>query len=121
MDYGRRTRGNDVQNRDAAEMFLTEGTQPRQSRIPIYWFRTAKPSQPENFLYHLLLSLGEYNTELELLCQGSMVKSFIHAGLFTSSDDPLERDESVKTLYGSMSVVNFPFTLLGQGLLTISW
>jgi hypothetical protein len=50
IDYGRRTRGNDINKCDATEMFPTEGTQPRQSRIPIYWFRTAKSSQLENFL-----------------------------------------------------------------------
>ena len=83
---------------DLAERFLLEGTKRHETKIPIPWYRTIKSTQGHIFLYHLLLSLGEFTSEFELLAQGSLLRSFQFARLFTTSSDPKDREESANDI-----------------------
>ena len=69
----------------------------RSNLLPIYWYRTVRATDAERFLYHVLLSMGKFNTEFELYTKGSMKKAFVYAQLL---DDSSERalTESVKQL-----------------------
>jgi predicted GIY-YIG superfamily endonuclease len=49
---------------------------------PVIWFTTIKPVHTERFLIHVLLSMGSYVNELELMATGSLRKAFLLAGLF---------------------------------------
>ena len=49
--------------------------------LPVYWFRTVRSTEAEHFLYHMLLSMGHFTTELELYCQGSLKEAFVSARL----------------------------------------
>jgi hypothetical protein len=64
----------------------------------VRWFRTVKATESDNCLHHLLLSLGNFSTELELLSQGSLLQSFVHARLFTVSEDPATKETSAMAL-----------------------
>ena len=78
--------------------FTLEEQSDTYMQLPIYWYRTTKASVTESFLYHLLLSMGRFTTELELLSQGSLKKAFQSAGLFTYSINQVEMERSVQQL-----------------------
>jgi predicted GIY-YIG superfamily endonuclease len=80
------------------KMFLEESVGNCNTKIPIYWFFTPRCSMTERFLYHLLISLGSFSTELEFLSQGSFKKCFIHTRLFTSSNDQEIQETSARDL-----------------------
>ena len=105
------TRNQNVARCQLAERFIMQESDPMRHRLPVYWFRTVKATESDNFLYHLLLSLGHFSTELELLSQGSMVQSFIHARLFTESKDPAVKEKSAIALirkYVNSQLVHLP-------------
>jgi predicted GIY-YIG superfamily endonuclease len=78
--------------------FTLEKKSDTYTQLSIYWYRTTKASATESFLYHLLLSMGRFTTELELLSQGSLKKAFQSAGLFTCSVNRVEMEKSVQQL-----------------------
>mmetsp|Transcript_22289 Transcript_22289/g.62749 ORF Transcript_22289/g.62749 Transcript_22289/m.62749 type:complete len:202 (-) Transcript_22289:17-622(-) len=69
--------------------------------LPVDWYRTVRSSETENFLYHVLLSMGYFTTELELIAQGSLQQSFIHARIFTDSTSEEEKKKSAHKLITS--------------------
>jgi hypothetical protein len=72
--------------------------QPKFVDCPVDWYRTSRTTNGEGFLTHLLLSLGQFTTELELFSQGSLTKSFIFARLFTDSENTTDKEESTRFL-----------------------
>jgi hypothetical protein len=98
-------------SQELAERFLEEGSDHRVDRLPIYWFRTARATETESFLFHLLLSLGSFSTEFQLLSRGSLRDCFIHARLFTDSDNEEKMKESCLDLlrrYVTTQLVHVP-------------
>jgi predicted GIY-YIG superfamily endonuclease len=91
-------RQNSSFNEELLERFVTEGNDSKSTTIPTYWFRTVKATESERFLYHLLISMGKFNCEFELVSQGTLVRAFIHARLFTSSTDTHDQEVSVHNL-----------------------
>ncbi|CAB9511975.1 hypothetical protein SEMRO_512_G157630.1 [Seminavis robusta] len=57
-----------------------------QNYLPVIWYTPIKPTQTNRFLFHVLLSMGSFRSETELLMSGSMRDAFQHAGLFDSND-----------------------------------
>ncbi len=49
--------------------------------LPVIWLSSIKPIHTNRFLIHVLLSLGDYNNEFELLEGGSLRNAFIKAKL----------------------------------------
>jgi hypothetical protein len=78
--------------------FLVEKSDDKPTQIPIYWFKTVKATDSERFLYHLLISMGRFNCEFELVSQGSLRQAFIHARLFTESNDLNDQQQSMYDL-----------------------
>jgi hypothetical protein len=64
------------------------------TKLPIPVFSNIKPTQPHRFLIHVLLSMGDFNNELELWEQGSIKNAFVKARLISV----LHLEESVKDL-----------------------
>ena len=60
--------------------------------IPIPVFSYVKPTMGPRFILHILLSLGEFDTELDLILHRTLRDSFRYAKLF----GPLDDDESLK-------------------------
>lgn len=84
---------------EIAQRFIHEDFQKKPTQIPVYWFRTVRASSsPEAFLVHLLISLGSFVTEYELMSQGTLQASFKHARLYTKSCDIDEQIESCTDL-----------------------
>ena len=98
LEAGIFTRSDQTYYNDLAERFLVEGIHFYETKIPIPWYRTMKSTQGCLFLYHLLLSFGEYVSEYELLAQGSLLQSFQHANLFTMSKELQDQKRSAKDL-----------------------
>ena len=63
-------------------------------RLPTVWMNQVKPSQPQRFLIHLLLSFGAFIDEYDLFSCGSLRWSFVRARLL----DPTSPEESAKKL-----------------------
>ena len=55
------------------------------SRLPICVFSRLSPNRSSQFLYHIMLVLGEYNTEYDFKCAGSMKHSLVNAKLIPES------------------------------------
>jgi hypothetical protein len=66
-------RQNSSFNEELLERFVTEGNNSKSTTIPTYWFRTVKATESERFLYHLLISMGKFNCEFELVSQGTLI------------------------------------------------
>ena len=64
------------------------------TKLPIPVFSNIKPTQPHRFLIHVLLSMGEYNNELELWEQGTIKNAFVMGRLISHS----HLEESVNNL-----------------------
>ena len=62
--------------------------------LPVVWHTPIKPTNTNRFLFHVLLSLGDFRNEMELLSQGTMRDSYIHAGLH----DPSNPEGSIRHL-----------------------
>ena len=83
MDHGG-TRAEEQRRITRREQFACE---EEYEDIPVFWFQTVRASQTDSFLYHLLLSMGSFDTELELCAQGSMQRAFVHARLMRDTSD----------------------------------
>ena len=84
--------------KELLDKFLTEGNSTIPTKVPIYWFRTVKATESECFLYHILISMGKFNCEFELMSQASLARAFVHSRLFTSSENIQEQKASVNNL-----------------------
>gem|GEM_PF-6457593 len=67
------------------------------TELPVIWYTNIKPVHTNRFLIHVLLSMGHFRNELELLQCGSLRRAFIHARLH----NPQEPDASLKCLVRS--------------------
>ena len=65
--------------------------------LPTVVFSDVKPTNPTKFLLHLLLSMGSFTTEYELLRQPDMYSAFVHAELLVPRGSP-GFEESVRNL-----------------------
>ncbi len=75
--------------------------------LPTIYFDSVKPTQSSKFLIHVLLSMGRYETEAQLLSHSNMQECFTHAELF----DPKSPEESVTKLtkrYVEEQLIHFP-------------
>ena len=63
-------------------------------QLPVVVFSRISPNRSTNFLLHIMLVLGEFETEMELRTAGSMKKSLAKAKLIPSDD--LENPEALK-------------------------
>ena len=88
-----RSQGNRVweQWQTAKNRFLCAWT---DKLVPVVWFTNIKPIHSSRFLVHILLSMGAFLNEMELMQCGSIRSAFIKARLF----DPTDPEESINQL-----------------------
>jgi predicted GIY-YIG superfamily endonuclease len=67
---------------------------PEQSKIPIVWYNSVNPALWNRFLLHILLSMGRFCTEVELLLDGNFRNAFFRAGLLGTESD----EQSIKNI-----------------------
>ena len=65
-------------------------------KLPIIWFNSVKPGEPVRWLIHLLISMGEFDCEANLLGCGDMVQNFTRANLLREGN--VHRQEDVANL-----------------------
>ena len=58
--------------------------EPGVQKFPVIWYNSVRPTEPMRWLLHILLSMGEFDCEANLLAKGNMVDNFIRAGLIRS-------------------------------------
>ena len=61
-----------------------------QKHLPVPVFSYVKPFNPIQFINHILLSMGNYFTEIDLMMHTSMRECFRNAGLIGNSENPEE-------------------------------
>ena len=67
--------------------------------LPVYVYNLPRcTTNPDRFLYHVLLSMGEYCSEFELMSTGSLQNAFVEAGLFSYSCTLLQQEQQIKQL-----------------------
>ena len=59
----------------------------RHGQLPVVWFSNIRPSQGSHWLFHLLLSMGEFDNEVSLFSCASMRQAFIKARLLHPPND----------------------------------
>ena len=77
------------------------------SRPPIIWYNSVKPTQAGRWLIHILLSMGEFDCETNLLGHGDMVDNFVRARLL--GEDVSTRERDVTNLIGRYIVEQLVF------------
>ena len=55
----------------------------KKCKLPIIWFTSVKPTNPSRWLIHLLLSMGEYDNELQLFGHANLRECFIGAKMLS--------------------------------------
>ena len=68
----------------------------RLADLPIIWYNSVKPVQANQWLIHILLSMGEFDNEMNLLCNGNIKHSFVRAKLL--QHDPATHKSGVNEL-----------------------
>jgi predicted GIY-YIG superfamily endonuclease len=66
--------------------------------LPIPVFSNVKPALATRFMLHLLLSMGKFDTEIDLLHNASLLEAFRYAKLFTLSNNEDDMNRSVDDL-----------------------
>ena len=82
--------------KDMITHFVGPAQSGRCAEPPIIWYNSVKPTQAGRWLIHILLSMGEFDCETNLLGHGDMVENFVRAGLI--SEDRSHREEDIKNL-----------------------
>jgi len=77
-----------------ADRFLYEDPDEPSTPLPVIWCTNIRPTEPTRFILHLLLTLGRFDNELDLLNKGSLRQAMIYANLF----DPSRPQESIDAL-----------------------
>ena len=77
------------------------------SKPPIIWYNSVKPTQAGRWLIHILLSMGEFDCETNLLGHGNMVDNFVRARLLR--EDISTREQDVTNLIGRYIVEQLVF------------
>jgi hypothetical protein len=62
-----------------SDQFLSKN---KARKLPVVWWTPVHPRRNTAFLIQLLLCMGHFNTEYELMLQGNMRGSYVEAGLF---------------------------------------
>jgi hypothetical protein len=71
----------------------------RQRELPIIWYDPIPPTQSHRFVIHLLLSMGCFDNEMNLLTHSTMKEAFEYAKLISSNiTDSNVLEEECKTL-----------------------
>lgn len=81
----------DEQFLEFANKHLIHDDSGKHLPIPVYSF--IKPTMGAQFLHHLLLSFGRFETELDLVFHSSIRKCFRYAKLIGNSDDPSDLED----------------------------
>jgi predicted GIY-YIG superfamily endonuclease len=61
-----------------------------QDHLPVPVFSYIRPTNGVQFLHHILLSMGQFTTEIDLVLHQSIRESFRYAKLIGPSDDPTD-------------------------------
>ena len=69
-----------------------------EDNLPVVWFSNIRPTQPHKWLQHILLSMGRFDNEYNLLRDGSMKSAFIRAKLFQDTNDEQELESAVHSV-----------------------
>jgi len=75
--------------REMNKRFIACGATKQQ--LPVTWFNSVKPTQPNRFLLHILLSMGNFDNELNLLSGISIRDCFVQAELIDANPDRIEQ------------------------------
>jgi predicted GIY-YIG superfamily endonuclease len=78
------------------KIFIGPAAQEQISSFPVIWFNSVKPTQPHRWIIHILLSLGEFDCETNLMGHGNLVDNFVRARLL--QDDPIHHAEDISHL-----------------------
>ena len=78
--------------------FIGPAAKGGNSIIPVIWYNSVKPIQGERFLLHVLLSMGEFDCETNLLGYGNMVDNFERARLIRENATDQQRLDDIKIL-----------------------
>ena len=73
------------------DIFLSK---QNSTKLPVIWWTPVYPKRKTAFLIQLLLSLGSFVTEYDLMLEGSLKRAFIKAKLF----DPDSPEQSIRIL-----------------------
>ena len=76
-----------------SKLFLSNST---NTNLPVLWFTPVSPKRKNAFLIQLLLTMGEFETEYELMLSGNLKKAFIISGLFDPKDPGKSIDNILK-------------------------
>ena len=68
----------------------------KPAQLPVIWHTSVKPTQSNRWLLHILLSMGEFDNEMNLLSTAGVKQSFMHAG--SLNPDPQTHKEGVRKL-----------------------
>ena len=66
-----------------SSLFLSNS---KKKHLPVTWFTPVSPKRKNAFLIQLLLTMGEFETEYELMACGNLRTAFILANLFNPQD-----------------------------------
>ncbi len=50
--------------------------------LPVTWYNYVRPTQPNRFLIHILLSMGEFENEMKVMDNADIKQAYERAGLF---------------------------------------
>ena len=88
---GRAERWDSMQER----FFGPKRDDAKTQKLPIIWFNSVKPTEPVRWLIHLLISMGEFDCEANLLGRGDMVQNFTRAGLIREGSTHRQEDVDI--------------------------
>ena len=71
------------------ERFVGPCQESDPSKIPVIWFNSVKPFHANRFLLHILLTMGEYENEPQLIGDGHLLNAFKRSGLVPLDGHPL--------------------------------
>jgi hypothetical protein len=77
------TKQSNEETNDLVVRFIGKADESNNAKLPIIWYSPPKAMQSSQFLIHLLLTLGQFDCELNLYSQGSIKKAFMKAKLLT--------------------------------------
>ena len=79
---------NEIENEDYLDENLLEKiVYIDEGHLPIPVTSHSRPSNPHHFLIHIILSLGNYDTEIDALTHASIHECLIAVGLIGNDDD----------------------------------
>ena len=73
-------------------LFLQKADNEDTRELPVIWYSSIKPTQPARFLFHILLSMGQFDCELNLYSAGSMKQAFVRARLIAAGNVDLPEE-----------------------------